>query len=161
MRWNLFFLVPLFFAGCQTAGPKLGGVCNNFSSGSCGRSIPLIDVSVPKSMFGDSGRLRLSEVAEFLKSNPEIRVAAEGHVNSSGDTDEDIARSQRIAIYAKEYLVAHGVESSRIESIAFGAEKPAREPASKLENLRFNAEFYDPRWCGTDVKSDCPQAKGR
>ncbi|MGZ3650278.1 MAG: OmpA family protein [Bdellovibrionota bacterium] len=159
MKILRFTVLLLLLPGCQ-ATPLKQAPCTQFDVGSCADVISLHEAATPKSMFGDAGHAKLFRVAEFLKANPGIRVNAEGHVNSSGDTDEELSRSERIAIYAREYLVAHGVESSRIETIAFGAEKPAREPSSKLENLRFNATFYDPHWCGSDVKADCHSPSG-
>ena len=66
----------------------------------------------------------LSQTAEFLKSNPSIRVTIEGHCDERGSTEYNLGLGDRRAAAVKEYLVSLGISADRMNTVSFGKEKP-------------------------------------
>jgi outer membrane protein OmpA-like peptidoglycan-associated protein len=66
----------------------------------------------------------LTEVAEVLKSRPEIKVRIEGHTDSRGTLKHNMTLSEARAESVKAFLVAHGVEAERMEARGFGPTQP-------------------------------------
>jgi OOP family OmpA-OmpF porin len=66
----------------------------------------------------------LTEVAEVLKSRPEIKVRIEGHTDSRGTLKHNMVLSQDRAESVKAFLVNHGVEPERMEARGFGPTQP-------------------------------------
>ena len=66
----------------------------------------------------------LDEVAEVLKSRPEIKVRIEGHTDSRGNVQHNMKLSQERAESVRQYLVGLGVERRRMEARGFGPTQP-------------------------------------
>ncbi|MDD0851589.1 peptidoglycan-associated lipoprotein Pal [Halobacteriovorax sp. GB3] len=66
----------------------------------------------------------LDNNAEFLKKNTTVEVQVEGHCDERGGVQYNLALGERRAAAIKNYLVALGVESSRITTISFGKMRP-------------------------------------
>jgi peptidoglycan-associated lipoprotein len=66
--------------------------------------------------------------AAWLRANPDQLVLIEGHADNRGLTSNknefNMALGERRAQAAMNYLVAHGVESSRITILSYGEERP-------------------------------------
>ena len=71
----------------------------------------------------DSKRI-LQENAEFLKSNQDLHVEIQGHSDERGTNNYNIALGERRAHSTKKYLVSQGVDSSNVNVISYGEEKP-------------------------------------
>ena len=67
----------------------------------------------------------LDRQAAFLKSNPTIRIVIEGHCDERGTREYNLALGDRRASAARDYLVAKGVNASRLTTISYGKERPA------------------------------------
>ena len=67
----------------------------------------------------------LERQAAWLKRYPAARVVVEGHCDERGTREYNLALGERRATASKNYLVALGVEASRITTISYGKEKPA------------------------------------
>ena len=67
----------------------------------------------------------LSKQAAWLQQYPGVSIQMEGHSDERGTREYNIALSARRATAAREFLIAQGVEASRISSIAYGKERPA------------------------------------
>lgn len=63
--------------------------------------------------------------ARFMQSNPARSVTIAGHADERGGTEYNLALGQRRADAVRQMLVLLGVNSSQIETISFGKEKPA------------------------------------
>lgn len=78
----------------------------------------------------DSARLTaeaqqiLRSKAEWLRENPRVRVRIEGHCDDRGTNEYNLALGESRAENAKEYLVALGIEESRLTTVSFGEERP-------------------------------------
>ncbi len=66
----------------------------------------------------------LNQAYEVLKLYSSINVRVEGHTDSTGDNDLNLALSNARAESVKSYLVNKGISSQRIEAKGFGEENP-------------------------------------
>ncbi|HMA67546.1 MAG TPA: OmpA family protein, partial [Desulfosalsimonadaceae bacterium] len=66
----------------------------------------------------------LSDKAEWLRDHPEQEVVIEGHCDERGTKEYNMALGQRRAESIKNYLVNAGIDSSRIDTISYGEERP-------------------------------------
>lgn len=67
----------------------------------------------------------LDKHAAFLVKNPGQRVTVEGHCDSRGTPEYNIALGERRAKSVATYLQNAGVSSSQISVVSYGEEKPA------------------------------------
>jgi peptidoglycan-associated lipoprotein len=63
--------------------------------------------------------------AAWLKSNPGNLVLIEGHCDERGTNEYNLALGERRAKSTMNYLVAQGVQASRITIISYGKERPS------------------------------------
>jgi len=66
----------------------------------------------------------LDQKVAILTANPDVRIRVSGHCDERGSDEYNLALGNRRATAAKEYLVSHGVDASRIETASFGEERP-------------------------------------
>jgi outer membrane protein OmpA-like peptidoglycan-associated protein len=67
----------------------------------------------------------LDEVVDVLARNPQLkRIRVEGHTDNTGKLEANLALSKDRARAVADYLVAHGVAASRVESEGYGPTKP-------------------------------------
>ena len=67
----------------------------------------------------------LDKHAAFLVKNPSIKVTIEGHTDSRGTPEYNIALGERRAQAVQTYLMNSGVSSNQISVVSYGEEKPA------------------------------------
>ena len=87
---------------------------------------PLGDVffDFDSSTLSTDAQDQLKQNAAWLAGNSAKRALIEGHCDSRGTSEYNLALGERRSASAKEYLVKIGVASSRLESISFGEERP-------------------------------------
>ena len=66
----------------------------------------------------------LRKVSNWLLSHHAAKVSVEGHCDERGTNEYNLALGDRRAKSVRDYLVALGVPSGRIETISYGEEKP-------------------------------------
>jgi len=66
----------------------------------------------------------LTEIADVLKSRPEVKVRIEGHTDSRGGLSHNMKLSQDRADSVKQFLVGQGVQPDRMEARGFGPTQP-------------------------------------
>ena len=112
-------------AGSLPAGSSLA----QFRSGTLGdeESGPLDDIFFGYDAYDLSpeARERLASNAEWLQANPSSRVEIEGHCDSRGTIEYNLALGARRATSVRDYLVSLGISPSRITTISYGKELPA------------------------------------
>ena len=69
-------------------------------------------------------RTILDSQAQWLAKYPNVRITVEGHCDERGTREYNLALGDRRANAAKNYLAAHGVDPSRINTISYGKERP-------------------------------------
>ncbi len=84
-------------------------------------------------IYFEYDRADLSEAAKdllaakipILQARPTLSIMITGHTDSRGSSEYNIALGLRRAAMVKEWLVNNGLESSRIEIMSMGEERPA------------------------------------
>jgi len=69
----------------------------------------------------------LNEVATILVQNPELKLTIEGHSSSDGNYDVNMHLSQQRAETVRDYLVAKGIDGTRMEAQGYGPNKPLNQ----------------------------------
>ncbi len=77
-----------------------------------------------KSFIRDDAKSVMKANAEYLKTNPKVKVKIEGNCDERGTKEYNQALGQRRATSAKKYLTDLGISAKRISLISYGKEKP-------------------------------------
>ncbi|HBF13112.1 MAG TPA: peptidoglycan-associated lipoprotein Pal [Deltaproteobacteria bacterium] len=62
--------------------------------------------------------------AGYLQKHEKTSVTIEGHCDSRGTNEYNLALGDRRASQTKQFLVKKGIESSRMKAVSYGEEKP-------------------------------------
>ncbi|HVR37741.1 MAG TPA: OmpA family protein [Thermoanaerobaculia bacterium] len=151
--------------GNNRAGAVVGAVAGAAIGGAVGhrmdkqeqelREIPGVEVSRPSEgeidvrltsdiLFDtDSSGLRsesratLRGLAENFQRYPENYIDVEGHTDSTGSDDYNLALSERRADAVRDYLVNQGLEPSHVSARGFGESQP-KEPNDTPDGRQLN-----------------------
>jgi peptidoglycan-associated lipoprotein len=87
---------------------------------------PLTDVffDYDKAEVKDEGRAALQKNAEWLRRWPSVKVTVEGHCDSRGTPEYNLALGERRANTVRGYLASLGVPADRIVVVSKGKEQP-------------------------------------
>jgi peptidoglycan-associated lipoprotein len=104
-------------------------------------SKPLDDVffEYDKSDLSEQARSSLQKNGAWLKRWASTRITVEGHADSRGTNEYNLALGERRSTAVRDYLVTLGVPAARISIVSKGEEEPAcREEAETcwLQNRR-------------------------
>lgn len=69
-------------------------------------------------------RRTLERQAEWLRLFPEHDIMIEGHCDERGTREYNLALGERRAVAARDYLIAFGIDSSRVKTTSYGKERP-------------------------------------
>lgn len=69
-------------------------------------------------------RAILDTQAQWLQRYANVRATVEGHADERGTREYNLALGDRRANAAKNYLVARGIDPSRLTTISYGKERP-------------------------------------
>jgi len=86
----------------------------------------------------DSNRI-LDEAVGVLKQYPELRIMISGHTDNVGEDQRNLELSQQRAAAVKEYLVAKGIDTGRVETRGAGPNEPVADnktDAGRQQNRR-------------------------
>ena len=91
-----------------------------------GQAMGLQTVNFPFDSYEltSEARSKLESNAEILRNNPNLRIQIEGHCDERGGIQYNLALGEKRANAVKQRLVALGIDSSRIETISYGKERP-------------------------------------
>jgi peptidoglycan-associated lipoprotein len=87
----------------------------------------------------------LRRVADLLLAERELEVSIEGHCDERGTGMYNLALGDRRARAAQRYLMALGVDPSRVHVVSFGEEMPAvaaHDEAGHARNRRGELTFF-------------------
>ena len=74
----------------------------------------------------DSDALELlQDQVAWLKQNSNVSVTIEGHCDERGTREYNLALGDRRASAVRDYLVAKGINASRLSTISYGKERPS------------------------------------
>jgi peptidoglycan-associated lipoprotein len=131
--------VTLLVAGCSSksqTGAQTEGVATD-SSAMGGSVIPGSEQDLAQNVgdrvffeldhsdLSQEARQTLDRQAAWLKQYPAVRVTLEGHCDERGTREYNMALGARRANAARAYLVALGIQTGRIQTVSYGAERPA------------------------------------
>lgn len=85
----------------------------------------MIHFDLDKSNIRSEDASILDQKVAILQANPELRIRVGGHCDERGSDEYNLALGNRRAQAAKQYLVSHGIDASRIETQSWGEERPA------------------------------------
>ncbi|MEX2629879.1 MAG: peptidoglycan-associated lipoprotein Pal [Tistlia sp.] len=66
----------------------------------------------------------VDSLANWLQGNPSVALTIEGHADERGTREYNLALGERRANAVREYLVARGINGSRLSTISYGKERP-------------------------------------
>jgi peptidoglycan-associated lipoprotein len=72
----------------------------------------------------EDGRVTLDANIDWLKTNAGYSVLIEGHCDERGTNEYNIALGEHRARVTKQYLVANGIDATRIATVSYGKERP-------------------------------------
>ena len=105
--------------------------------------------SIDQSDIDQSGKDILLAQVDWLQANADYKIIIEGHADERGTREYNLALGARRANSAREFLVSRGIESTRIQTVSFGKERPVelcsnekcyrdnRRAVSVVSNLNF------------------------
>ena len=87
---------------------------------------PLVDVffDYDKSDIREDAKAPLQRAADYLKRWGSTRVSVEGHCDSRGTNEYNLALGERRAQAVKDYLASLGVPADRLQQVSKGEESP-------------------------------------
>src|SRR3989454_8817424 len=84
----------------------------------------MIHFDYDKSNIRSEDAAVLDQKVAILQANPNLRIRISGHCDERGSDEYNLALGNRRATAAKQYLVSHGIEAARIETVSYGEERP-------------------------------------
>ena len=142
---NLFAIMLLtsFLAACATAPTETSSSSTSSSTSQSEvvggvyvgtETVELLTIDVPDRVFfaydsdsvAASAQATLSKQAKWLKANPSVAIAVEGHADERGTREYNLALGDRRASSVKDYLMSQGISSNRISTISYGKERPVK-----------------------------------
>lgn len=70
------------------------------------------------------GQAALTSSANWLRTNPQYTLLIEGHTDERGTEQYNLALGDRRANTARDYLMALGIDGSRMRTVSYGEERP-------------------------------------
>jgi outer membrane protein OmpA-like peptidoglycan-associated protein len=86
---------------------------------------------------------QLDNVVEYMKHDKAVRIEISGHTDNVGNPKANKKLSQRRAQACRDYLIAKGVDGSRIEAVGHGEEQPVASndtEEGRAQNRRIEAK---------------------
>jgi peptidoglycan-associated lipoprotein len=85
---------------------------------------------------------KLDNNAEIIKSDSSMNVTIQGHTDARGTNEYNMALGDRRARSARTYLINLGVDSSQLDTVSYGEERPdCVEQSESCWSLNRRAEF--------------------
>jgi peptidoglycan-associated lipoprotein len=69
----------------------------------------------------------LDDAVAKLQANPTIQVTIEGHCDSIGTQQYNLALGERRANSARDYLVSRGIAANRLRTVSYGEDRPTAD----------------------------------
>ncbi len=129
--------------GSEYGGNAVGGVDSTAVPGSqqdlVNNAGDLVFFGYDSADLDGQSRSVLESQARWLQTYPNLYITLEGHADERGTREYNLALGERRANATKNYLIAMGVSSSRINVLSYGKERPllvGADTASWAQNRR-------------------------
>lgn len=83
-----------------------------------------VNFEFDKYSLTSEARATLRRQAAWLRQFPNVSFVIEGHCDERGTREYNLGLGERRANEVKKYLVAQGVDASRVSTISYGEERP-------------------------------------
>ena len=84
----------------------------------------MIHFDYDKALIRGGDAAVLDQKVSILQANPALRIRISGHCDERGSDEYNLALGNRRATASKQYLVSHGIDAGRIETVSYGEERP-------------------------------------
>jgi peptidoglycan-associated lipoprotein len=116
-------------AGADGSGaPDISSVNMNFdpvgSDSGTISGLNTIHFPYDQAILDESNKQKLTANAEWIKAKGNVVVQIEGHCDSRGSVEYNLALGERRAKSVKAYLVTLGVSADKLRVVSYGEEKP-------------------------------------
>lgn len=86
--------------------------------------------------LNDRSKFILKQFSRFLIENPNVTIMIQGHTDDQGDDQQNLTLSENRANAVKVYLVACGIDGSRLKSKGFGETMPKLPNVSEVNRAK-------------------------
>ena len=126
----LITVACLALSACATSKKSTGQMQGDVYTGT--DTVEYLASGVPDRVFfatnetvlTTASRDTLRKQAAWLRKNSKITVVLEGHADERGTREYNLALGERRANAVRDYMVANGLPSYRVETISYGEENP-------------------------------------
>jgi|JI10StandDraft_1071094.scaffolds.fasta_scaffold261963_2 peptidoglycan-associated lipoprotein len=94
--------------------------------------------------LSDQDQRVLQAHTHYLKSNTQAKVLLSGHADERGTREYNMALGERRANAVQAFLVSNGVQSSQLDTVSYGKEKPLNNSSNEAawaENRRVEINY--------------------
>ncbi|MES2688761.1 MAG: OmpA family protein [Bacteroidota bacterium] len=94
---------------------------------------------VDKYALKDESKAELNKLVAFLKNNPKLVIEVSGHTDNTGNKQNNITLSGNRAKSVYQYLIANGIETTRLTHKGYGDAQPVADnktEAGRKQNRR-------------------------
>ena len=101
---------------------------------------------VDRAELKPGARRQLAQLADALKRYPDTEVSIEGHTDSTGSSAYNQNLSERRAAAVRQFLLAQGVSSARLDTLGLGEHQPVASNATaagRQQNRRVEVIIQD------------------
>ena len=85
----------------------------------------------------------LDDAISKLMMNPDLRITIEGHCDSIGTIEYNLALGERRATAVRDYLSNRGIMNTRLRTVSYGEERPVADNTS-AEGRAMNSDSDTP-----------------
>ena len=118
----LLISLALVATGCSCRTKKVGN--ENIDMAAEGDIIKDVHFAFDSYALDATAKTILGNGADWLKANGTKNVQIEGHCDERGTNEYNLALGERRAKAVMNYLVAQGIQASRLTIISYGEERP-------------------------------------
>ncbi len=98
-----------------------------------------------KAVLSPDAKATLAGNANWMKANPNARLEIEGHCDSRGTNEYNLALGERRANTVRNYLASMGVSNDRLSVVSYGEEKPIMDGDSEAAYAKNRRANFVPR----------------
>lgn len=82
-----------------------------------------VNFAYDSSNLDSVARAKLKENADWMKTNSRYTIQVEGHCDSRGSVEYNLALGERRAKVVRDYLVSLGIGANKVSIVSYGKEK--------------------------------------